>query len=177
MPCTSICLVDRVPPPAREKCVSTIMWLRKQPQRIPCALSPNNLYQVARELSCRVGCTRCMVRYIRGSCIIYRLLSSGNNHTRNISIHSTLSPVRKQARLTGFLAAYAVHSSCDSPNTPRRLALGASEVCLVGENPACAPSRYCGLWPLRLEYGMHDLSTTPLPPCPRASYTTPLHMA
>ena len=32
----------------------------------------------------------------------------------------------------------AIHPSCDSPNTPRRFALGASDVCLVGENPTCS---------------------------------------
>ena len=30
------------------------------------------------------------------------------------------------------------YTSCDSPNTSRRFALGASNVCLVGENPTCS---------------------------------------
>ena len=34
-------------------------------------------------------------------------------------------------------------TSCDSPNTSRRIALGASDVCLDGENRH-APSRHCG---------------------------------
>ena len=31
-----------------------------------------------------------------------------------------------------------VHPSCDSSNTSRRFALGASNVCLLGENPTCS---------------------------------------
>ena len=30
------------------------------------------------------------------------------------------------------------HPPCDSPNTSRRFALGASNVCLVRENPTCS---------------------------------------
>ena len=44
-----------------------------------------------------------------------------------------------ELRLTSgslFLVGDAAHPSCDSPNTSRRFALGASDVCLVGENPA-----------------------------------------
>ena len=34
-----------------------------------------------------------------------------------------------------FLVGCSSRPSCDSPNTSRRFALGASDVCLVGENP------------------------------------------
>ena len=32
----------------------------------------------------------------------------------------------------------AVYLSCDSPNTSRRFVLGASNACVVGENPTCS---------------------------------------
>ena len=45
------------------------------------------------------------------------------------SFHSRLPPPPPTA---------SVHPSCDSSNTSRRFALGASNVCLVGENPTCS---------------------------------------
>ena len=50
-------------------------------------------------------------------------------------IHSTLLPICKKVRLTTSSWYDAAHPSCDSPKTSRRLALGASNACLVGENP------------------------------------------
>ena len=41
-----------------------------------------------------------------------------------------------------FLAGCSSHPPCYSPNTSRRFALGANNVCLVGENPTCS-SRHC----------------------------------
>ena len=40
--------------------------------------------------------------------------------------------------MSGSWTDDAVHSSCDSPSTSRRFALGASNVCLVGEKPTCS---------------------------------------
>ena len=61
------------------------------------------------------------------------------------------APTRsKQARIARcqspphkrFVVGCCSHPSCHSPNTSQRFALGASNVCLVGENRR-APSRYC----------------------------------
>ena len=43
-----------------------------------------------------------------------------------------------EVRLTSGSWKDAVYSSCDSPNISRRFALGASNVCLVGDNPTCS---------------------------------------
>ena len=51
----------------------------------------------------------------------------------------------------------------DSSNTSRRFALGASNVCLVGENPTCsvlALQGWEGLW-LYTTTAMHDMTTFP----------------
>ena len=50
---------------------------------------------------------------------------------------------RKQAqgaevRLTSGSWKDAMHPSCDSPNTSRRFALGASNVCVDGSKPTCS---------------------------------------
>ena len=49
-----------------------------------------------------------------------------------------LSSVYKSPPHKRFLVEDAAHSSCDSPDTSRRFALFASNVCLVGENPTCS---------------------------------------
>ena len=54
------------------------------------------------------------------------------------SSQSTLSSICKKVRLTSGSQWDAAHPSCDSPNTSRRFALGASNVCLVGENLTCS---------------------------------------
>ena len=67
---------------------------------------------------------------------------------------------------TAVLSRDAARPSRDSPNTsPRRFALGASNVCLVGENRRHSPSRHCrdarvyGL----TTTAMHDTSTPAYP--------------
>ena len=60
----------------------------------------------------------------------------------------------------------AVHPSCDSPNTSRRFALGASNVCLVVENPtgfSCRHSRDARVYG-HTTTAMHKLSTPPPAP-------------
>ena len=47
--------------------------------------------------------------------------------------------------LRAILEEDVVHPSCDSPNTSRRFALGASNICLVGENPASSVQAQLGM--------------------------------
>ena len=49
-------------------------------------------------------------------------------------IHMQESPPHKRF----LLSSDAAHPSCDSPNTSRRVALGASNVCLVDEISTCS---------------------------------------
>ena len=51
---------------------------------------------------------------------------------------STLPPASAGVRLTSGSWMDAVQLSLDSPKTSRRFALGARNVCLVGENPTCS---------------------------------------
>ena len=75
-----------------------------------------------------------------------------SGHTRKQSISLALSSIGKRAstkgaevRLTSSSWKDAVHPSCDSPNTSRRFSLGASNVCLVGDNPTCSISDMVGV--------------------------------
>ena len=55
------------------------------------------------------------------------------------SIHSTLSSICKKVRLTSGFSRMQLSRSFDLPSTSRRFAkLGASNACLVGENPTCS---------------------------------------
>ena len=61
--------------------------------------------------------------------------------TLDAVIGSTSNNVEAQGaevRYTSGSCNDAVHPSCDSPNISRRLALGASNACLVSENPTCS---------------------------------------
>ena len=53
----------------------------------------------------------------------------------NKTIHWTLSSIFNKVRLPSGSWSDAAQPSCDSPNTPRRFALGASNAGPVGENP------------------------------------------
>ena len=97
----------------------------------------------------------CMVGHPRVSYIVYSLLSLEVATPENKSIHSTLSFVCTKIRLE---RAYCIKMvGCSPPsmrltNTSRRFALGASDVCLVGENPTCSVPALqgCeGLWSYR----------------------------
>ena len=77
-----------------------------------------------------------MVRRSRGTCIAHPLLSPGVATQKNKYFSFMLSSMCKKVRLnSGVLYQRAAHPSCDSPNTSRSFALGASDVCLDGENP------------------------------------------
>ena len=56
----------------------------------------------------------------------------GNDMNSLKLLYPYASPSHKQFLV---LIGCSSHPSCDSPNTSRRFALGASNVCLVGENP------------------------------------------
>ena len=84
-----------------------------------------------------------MVRHPRGSYIVHPLLSLYVATPENRSIHWTLSSICKNIRLTSGSHSDTAHPPCDSPNSSRPFALGASNVCLVGENPTCSvPALY-----------------------------------
>ena len=80
-----------------------------------------------------------MARHPRGSYIVIPITVSGLATPENKVTHWRCHPsTRKQAqgaevRLTSRSWKDAVHLSCDSPNTSRSFALGASNVCLVGK--------------------------------------------
>ena len=66
-------------------------------------------------------------------------------HTRKPSSSLALSSVskkvdtrRRSPSYERFLGGMQFTLQCESPNTSRRFALGASNVCLVGENPTCS---------------------------------------
>ena len=67
-----------------------------------------------------------------------------SGHTKKQSNSSALSSIsekvgtRCRSLLSGGSWKNAVYPSCDSPNNLRRFALGASNVCLIGENPTCS---------------------------------------
>ena len=92
-----------------------------------------DLYSPQRESSDHVRVF--MAKHPRGSLnTITPSLSLEGATRESKSIHSTLSSICKKVRLpSGSWWDAAI--SCDSPNTSRRLALGCSDVCLVGENP------------------------------------------
>ena len=76
------------------------------------------------------------VRHSRGSCIACPLLSGSGHTGKNIEQFDAVHPHTRMS------ASQAVRSrmdeappSRDSQNTSRRFALGAWDVCLVGENP------------------------------------------
>ena len=69
---------------------------------------------------------------------IYMYCSTSPNQRQQINsfdsvIHMQESPAPKRS-----FVGCSSRPSCDSPNTSRRLALGASDVCLVSENPTCS---------------------------------------
>ena len=72
--------------------------------------------------------------------------------------------IRMHVRLTSGSWKDAVHPSCDSPNTSQRFALGASNVCLVAENPTCSVPVLC--------VGMRGSMVIRLRPCMNIGYTT-----
>ena len=55
----------------------------------------------------------------------------------NVGKSSLINSLKRCALVLSRIQLTA-HPSCDSPNTSRRFALGASDVCLVGENPTCS---------------------------------------
>ena len=88
-------------------------------------------------------------------CMFIRLCSPpppcncASGHTGKF-IHSLkLSSVLRTSASQAVLSCDAAHRLCDSPKTSRPFALGASNVCLVGEIPVCsvpALQGYEGLW-------------------------------
>ena len=79
-----------------------------------------------------------MVRHPRGSYIVYSLLSLEAATPENKSINWALLPTCNKSPPQQPFFEGCSSPSCDSPNTSRRFELGASNVCLVGENPACS---------------------------------------
>ena len=85
-----------------------------------------------------------MVRRPRGSYMVIPVAVSGVATPENKVTHWRCHPSARKSekgaevRLTSGSWKDSVHPSCDSPNTSRRFALGASNVCLVGENPTCS---------------------------------------
>ena len=68
----------------------------------------------------------------------------------------------------------AVHPSCDSPNTSRRFALGASNVCLVDKKPTCSVPTWKGCEGLRsYDYGHAQTEYPPPPPSPPPMHIPP----
>ena len=68
----------------------------------------------------------------------------GSGHTRKQSNSLALSSISKKVGTRCRSPSYerflegCSSPSCDLPTTPRRFALGASNVCLVGEHPTCS---------------------------------------
>ena len=87
-----------------------------------------------------------MVRHPLGGYIVYPLPSLDVTIAEYKLIISKLSSVckRKYAQLVPKSASQVVlgrmvaQPPCDSTNTSRRFALGARDVCLVGESPTCS---------------------------------------
>ena len=79
-----------------------------------------------------------MVRHTRGNYRVYThccLWKRPRQKTDQVigRCHPYASPRQKR-----FSVKSAAHPSCASPSTSRRFVLGASNVCLVGENPTCS---------------------------------------
>ena len=74
---------------------------------------------------------------------------------------------RAEVRLTSGSWKDAVHYSCESLNTSRLFVLGASNICLVGENLACfVPAEYGRESPWSYDYGhsQNEYNPPPTPP-------------
>ena len=85
-----------------------------------------------------------------------------NNSTMSSYARKYTRGAAAEARPASGSLWHAVHPSFDSPNTSRRFALGASDVCLARESPTCSVS---ALWNATV-YGhsttaMHGRSTVP----------------
>ena len=70
-----------------------------------------------------------------------------------------------EVRLTSGPWYDEAHRSCDSPNTSRRFALGARDVCLVVKTRR-APSQHCRDATVNghITTALHEISTPPPPP-------------
>ena len=85
-----------------------------------------------------------MVRDRRGSYIVMTIAVSGVATLENKETHWSLSSIsmkvgtRCRSSSSSGSRKDAVHPSRGSPNTSWRFTLGASNVCLVGENPTCS---------------------------------------
>ena len=117
-----------------------------------------------------------MVGHPRGSCIpVIPIAVSGVATLGNKVIHWSPSSISNKVGTRCQSPSYerfledAAHPSCDSPNTSRRFALGASNVCLVVENPTCPvpalwDARVIPLW--SYDYGHAQTEYTPSPLAP-----------
>ena len=69
---------------------------------------------------------------------------SPRGHTINKPIESTLSSLRNSTSQAAFSRMQQITFHTIRQTVPRRFALGASNVCLVGEHPACSVSAMQG---------------------------------
>ena len=77
---------------------------------------------------------------------------------------SRTPPSPRQVRLKSGSSWDAAHPSCDSPNTSGRFALGASNVCMVGENPRVLRPGIAGMrWSMVIRSRPCMIMSTPLP--------------
>ena len=104
------------------------------------------------------------VRQPRGSYTIYPFQSLEVAIPEKTSIHWMPSSIRKKARFTSGCSHDAAHSSCDSPSSSRRFALGASNASWSVKTRR-TPSRHykdAGVHGHKTA-AMHDMSTPPTP--------------
>ena len=75
--------------------------------------------------------------YGHTSTAMHDMSVSGSGHTgKQVNSFDTVIHMQESPPHKRFLVGCS--SPCNSPNTLRRFALGASDVCLVGENPTCS---------------------------------------
>ena len=94
----------------------------------------------------------------------------GENNTKRNKCHpyARKYPQGAEDHLTNGSQQDAAHPSCESTNASRRVAVGVSHACLVGENPTCsvpAFQRCEGLWSDRQSTTTCVTMTAPPPFC------------